>query len=307
LVVTSAPGKLILMGEHAVVFGKPAIAMAVDLRLRCSVERAGRYTVNGHPLDRRYHSYIVSAIDQFWKGGGLDIRTIGDLPSGSGLGSSAALTVAFVRAIEELDGKYDEESVARRAFLVELHVQGRASPIDTSASTHGHGILISGEGNDPLWTIELGDRRWDVHHLDVPQMSMVIGYTGIHAPTGPLVAKVKRYYDRTNFAKETIEEIADLTEEGQTRLKTGDVVGLGELMTRNHKLLSILGVSCPELNRLVRASLPYSYGAKLTGSGGGGSMVALTDEPERVCEAIRRHGGTPFLVRTGVEGVRLEK
>ena len=77
-------------------------------------------------------------------------------------------------------------------------------------------------------------------------------------------------------------------------------------MTRNHKLLSILGVSCNELNKLVNASLPYSYGAKLTGSGGGGSMIALTDHPEEVCEAIRLRGGTPIVVRTGEEGVRLE-
>ena len=77
-------------------------------------------------------------------------------------------------------------------------------------------------------------------------------------------------------------------------------------MTRDHKLLSILGVSCNELNKLVNASLHYSYGAKLTGSGGGGSMVALTDEPDKVCETIILHGGLPFVVETNVPGVELE-
>jgi mevalonate kinase len=77
-------------------------------------------------------------------------------------------------------------------------------------------------------------------------------------------------------------------------------------MTADHKLLSILGVSCKELNKLVNASLPYSYGAKLTGSGGGGCMVALTDEPDKVCEAIIDHGGVPYVVQTGVEGARVE-
>jgi mevalonate kinase len=74
-------------------------------------------------------------------------------------------------------------------------------------------------------------------------------------------------------------------------------------MTRDHKLLSILGVSCNELNKLVDVSLPHAYGAKLTGSGGGGSMVVLTDEPEKVSEAISSRGGMPFIVKTGVEGV----
>ncbi|HOQ27095.1 MAG TPA: mevalonate kinase, partial [Methanomassiliicoccaceae archaeon] len=78
------------------------------------------------------------------------------------------------------------------------------------------------------------------------------------------------------------------------------------LMTRDHNLLTILGVSSPELQRLVDAALPYSYGAKLTGAGGGGSMIALTDRPEKVVEAIQRRGGTPYVVRTGVDGVRVE-
>ncbi len=81
---------------------------------------------------------------------------------------------------------------------------------------------------------------------------------------------------------------------------------LGRLMTRDHKLLSILGVSCDALNKLVNAALPYSYGAKLTGSGGGGCMLALTDRPDKVCEAIEARGGTPYVVRTGGPGARME-
>ena len=80
---------------------------------------------------------------------------------------------------------------------------------------------------------------------------------------------------------------------------------LGRLMTDDHKLLSILGVSSRELNKLVNASMPYSYGAKLTGAGGGGCMVALTDRPEKVCEAIRSRGGTPYVVKTGVPGAMM--
>jgi mevalonate kinase len=77
-------------------------------------------------------------------------------------------------------------------------------------------------------------------------------------------------------------------------------------MLTDHKLLSILGVSCKELNKLVNAAMPYSYGAKLTGSGGGGCMVALTDEPEKVASAIESRGGIAYIMKTGEQGARLE-
>ncbi len=117
---------------------------------------------------------------------------------------------------------------------------------------------------------------------------------------------MKRYVDHSSFAREVVEEIGSLTLDGLKRLRDQDMVGLGELMTRDHKLLAILGVSCQALDKLVEAALPYSYGAKLTGSGGGGSMIALTDRPEQVAEGIKNKGGTPFIVHTGVPGVRKE-
>jgi mevalonate kinase len=135
----------------------------------------------------------------------------------------------------------------------------------------------------------------------------VIGFTGSKGLTGPLVAKVKRYADHSGFAREVIQEIGALTLEGMDYLKKDDRSSLGKVMTKNHKLLAILGVSTPELDRLVQAALPHSYGAKLTGAGGGGSMIALTDQPKEVCEAIKKRGGIPYSVRTGVEGARIEK
>ena len=89
-------------------------------------------------------------------------------------------------------------------------------------------------------------------------------------------------------------------------MKNNDLEELGALMTYDHRLLSILGVSCNELNHMVDAVLPYSYGAKLTGSGGGGCMVALTDRPDKVSKEIRAHGGTPYIVKTGVPGVTVK-
>ena len=137
-------------------------------------------------------------------------------------------------------------------------------------------------------------------------MTFVIGNTGIRAPTGPLVEKVRKYRDSNTFAAEIVDEIANITLEGMECMRKDDRVGLGALMTKDHKLLSILGVSCPQLNKLVESSLPYSYGAKLTGSGGGGCMIALTDRPDKVARAITLHGGTPYIVNTGVPGVQVD-
>ncbi len=304
----SAPGKVILLGEHAVVFGRPAIALAIGLRLRSVARPADQFTVNGQTIAEKAHSYIMTAVKENWAGKPLAIEISSEIPSGSGLGSSAAVTVATLGAIAGLKGKLSPEDLAKQAFNVESVVQGRASPIDTSVSVHGRGIFITSErGDDLLWKIERDVRRWYIHDCAVPEMTLVVGFTGHKAPTGPLVAKVKRYVDHTRFARDIIDEIGDLTLDGMNRLKDRDLEGLGRLMTRDHNLLAILGVSTPELQKLVDASLPYSYGAKLTGAGGGGSMIALTDHPEKVAQAIRSRGGMPYIVRTGVEGVKLER
>jgi len=307
--VVSAPGKIILLGEHAVVFGKPAIALAVGMRLRLRARRSKRPTVNGEPMTDRNASYIMEAIRQGgWESGYLSIEISSKVPSGSGLGSSAAVTVAALGAVRSMRGTFDQEAIARSAFATELAVQGRASPLDTSVVSHGHGIFVSPDRRDRLlWDITSGDRTWNVHHLHVPKLTMVIGYTGVRKPTGPAVAEVKKLVDRSEAARAAIDEIGQLTEDGAGMLRRGDLTALGDAMTRDQRLLASLGVSTKELEKLVDAAMPFSYGAKLTGAGCGGSMIALTDEPDKVCEAIRSRGGHPYLARIGVDGVRVEK
>jgi mevalonate kinase len=303
---TSAPAKVILLGEHAVVYGQPAVSVAIGLRLRVHTRPASVSSLNGVPLHQYNYSYVSACLDKR-KAGPIAVNTDSDFPSGSGLGSSAAVTVALLAALARKQGGWDQATVAREAFEVESEVQGRASPIDTSTCTHGHGIMVRKErGEDFLWEMARDTRRWCVHDLKVPEMTLVVGFTGRSAPTGPLVAKVKRYVDHSTFAREIIEEIGQVTEEGVKHMAKGDLVSLGRDMLRGHKLLAILGVSTPELDKLVAATLPLSYGAKLTGAGGGGSMVCLTDRPKEVMEVIKSKGGVPFAANTGVPGVKEE-
>jgi len=303
----SAPGKFVILGEHAVVYGKPAIALAINRRFSMRVRRDDEFRINNEAADIRANphiKYILGKNDMI----PVSVQMDSKIPTGSGLGSSAALSVAFSAAMRALCNRsLNEAEIAEEAFEAEYYSQGRGSPMDTSASAHGYGIALNmpADESDRLWNITKNEHAWDISRIKVPAMTFVIGHTGIRAATGPLVEKVRKYKDSNRFASDIIDEIGQLTLDGMKALQANNVTELGELMTKDHKLLSILGVSSKELNKLVNASLPYAYGAKLTGAGGGGSVVVLTDQPKKVCDAISSRGGMPFVVKTGVEGVEV--
>ncbi len=302
----SAPGKTILFGEHAVVFGEPALSLAVDRRITCEISSSkNKTTVNGYPISKKYHSFILECINRVGIDEKIEIRTESDLPSGAGMGSSAAVTVSSIGCLKKYKEKeLIEKNIAKDAFEVEFIVQGNASPIDTSTSTHGNAIMISKDKDDEfLWRIEKEDKGWNIHHRDVPDVDFIIGDTGVHSKTAPLVEKVKKFYEKSNFAREIIKEIGEIVCEGTYFLGEGELEKVGELMDKNHELLSILGVSHPKLEKLVRGARKYSYGAKLTGAGGGGSMIALTDKVEKVAEEIKKRGGTPYMIKPTTRGV----
>lgn len=300
----SAPGKFILLGEHAVVFGKPAVALAIDKRVQCTVKTSDTNRINGEVLIPGNNPHIDFLLDKYGLDS-VDVCIESEVPSGSGLGSSAALSSSLSAAIRRyLDLDVEKIAIAKDAFDTEYFIQGNASPLDTSCSTFGNGVVLNNDGSgSPLWTAEKNGKRWKISSIKAPKMTFVIGFTGIKASTGPLVAKVKKYTENSSFASEIIDEIEAITSEGIRCMENNDKEKLGKLMIQDHKLLSILGVSCSELNKLVDAALIDSYGAKLTGAGGGGSIVALTDRPEKVCEKITRHGGMPFVVGTSSDGV----
>lgn len=377
LVEASAPGKCILFGEHAVVFGQPAVAVAIEQRIKVSIQPSPdeHWRLEGHRLDAKKHPHLNTLRHRLWptKDGAppLSIQITGDIPRASGLGSSAALSVAACAALRVARGRwmveardgvhhwaegysssigdtdayatFDDQKAGLRpsnydnrthmihaesaldldecavlGHAVEAAAQGgRASPMDASTCAHGGLVLLSDQVEEDathLYRRELemsdGKRTWELHDLEVPEggddLFLVIGNTGVHAPTSAQVAKVAEAIGQEPERMKEIETIGTIARRGILALKNGDYDAVGRAMTENQIMLRGLGVSCPELDALIRAAAPTSLGAKLTGAGGGGCMVALTRNPKTTSEAIELAGGRAFISKFGNEGVRVE-
>lgn len=294
----SAPGKIYLFGEHAVVYGEPAIACAVELRTRVTAQRSGNITICSDigttGLDFEIHPYVCSVIEKMGSPG-VSIDISSELPVGSGLGSSAAVTVATLAAINiEFGLGHSSEELARMGHEIEQMVQGAASPTDTFVSTFG-GV------------IEIPARK----RLDALECGVVIGNTNRGAAprkTARLVkqvAELKKEYPE--LIDPIIKTIGSFAKKGEILVNKKDYLSLGRLMNVNHGLLDALGVGTPELSALVYAARDAgAFGAKITGAGGGGCMVALTDSPHEVASAIERAGGRAIITGFTRDGVMQE-
>ncbi len=318
LIVASAPAKVILFGEHAVVFGEPAIAAAVDLRVHVgwAPSQGGASTVNGYPLTDQHHAFMVNALRLAGVEGDVTMTSASDVPSASGLGSSAALTVASVAAglasrsvIQHPLDAAARETIGPLAYEAEWLAQGGSgSPTDTTTCTLGGGVLVdSVAGAGHVRAVTRGERTWHLHGLDIPSdWSLVIGNTGERGRTADQVARVGRLVRRRAFARETVGDIGALVRQARKAVQAADAGKVGALMDRNHNLLAILGVSTKRLDRYVEVARRSALGAKLTGSGGGGCMIALTRDPARTAADLARVGAVTHVVRLGAEGVRME-
>ena len=318
-----APGKCILFGEHAVVFGHPAVAVAIDQGVRVSVEESEMWKLEGESFDPSRHPHISHIIQNIFQYSGppLDIDVSSSLFSAAGMGSSAALSNAFGAAMYSYlnpDEEIDAVKLAKIAHSAEATAQkGRASPTDTATSALGGCVVVSGSevpGTRHVFDTSLetpeGSREWSINTVDIPQgvgdAWLVIGYSGTGSPTGRMVAKVAKLISEVPERMEEMEAIANITRAGLAALSAGNLDALGMAMDACHESLRKLEVSTIKLDQMVNAARPHSLGAKITGAGGGGCMVALTHDPNRVSEAIEVAGGRPLMTRLGAQGVRLQ-
>jgi mevalonate kinase len=313
LTLASAPGKVILFGEHAVVSGIPALGCSVDLRARVIVEDLPggleietNLPLAGFILDLqagqiRSHEALhatryVSAVLEELGGSDLRIKVESDMPPGAGLGSSAAIVVATLAALSEHLGLgLSRAEIAALAHRIEKSVQkGLGSPIDTALATFGGYLQVSSS----------------VQELDLPPLALVIGHTGIAHDTRAEVEKVQSLRARhPDLVDPIFGAIGLIAERAVYLIKELRLAELGALMNINHGLLEALGVSSRELSELVYAARGAggALGAKLTGAGGGGCIIALPGEQGAAALeiALRQAGGRVFHARTGGAGVRL--
>jgi mevalonate kinase len=254
------------------------------------------------PLVEAATGYIDGAIEQALDVAGesdvgFDVTVESNIPLGAGLGSSAAVVVAGIdAATRELGVELDSDTIANRAYQVEHDVQdGQASRADTFCSAMGGAVRVQG---DDCRCLE-----------DVLSLPFVVGYDGNTGDTGKLVAGVRALREEYGFAADTVEAIGDVVRTGEGALDRGDVEEIGRLMNFNHGLLSAVGVSARSLDTMVWAAREAgALGAKLTGAGGGGCIVAL-DRSEQTHTALEYTPGceTAFRAELDTAGVRAEE
>jgi mevalonate kinase len=276
-----------LFGEHAVVYGKPGIAMAIKPRVFVTVRDTKR-------PQRAKSPYIDGCFEAMGVMGSVYINS--QIPSSSGLGSSAAVTVATLSAInDEFRMDKTREDIANMAFEIEKKVQkGRASPTDTTVSAYGGIVLISG-----------GSRR----RLPPQNMHLVVGDSLVSHSTARMVEQVADLKkNHPNIVDPVLDAIEGVSMSAIHHLSNPRE--LGRYMNMNNALLEVLGVGHPQLAKMVLAARNAgAFGAKITGAGGGGCMVALCPKQlkHRVAGAIESCEARAIVTGIDTEGVRKEK
>ncbi len=336
LVQESAPGKAILFGEHAVVYGRPAIAVpvtqvkatatiqsaqrdvgltivAADLGERIALKPA-QEAPSSHPLVaavRLTLTHLQSAMPD----ARLTIRST--IPIASGLGSGAAVSTALIRALAAfLDRPLSAAEVNALVFEVEKIHHGTPSGIDNTVTVYEQPIYFvkgdaakgarpdDGLGKGDLTGGELAKADHCLERLSVGAPFMVlVADTGVRSSTREVVAQVRRAWRREQPRYEALfDQIGEVAEAAREAIRVGDLNRLGVLMDENHDLLVDLGVSSPSLETLVNeAHFAGALGVKLSGAGQGGNVIALVDE-ETVTgvERALQDGGAKRVIRSTV-------
>ena len=303
----SAPGKIILFGEHAVVYGRPALAVPVtqvhadvdvsdsprpgiwieapDVNLRAELNTLS----SDHPIASVIHNFLfLFRVSRFPN---LAIKIISTIPVASGLGSGAAVTVALTRALAaHLNYAMTDEEVNAFTYEIEKLHHGTPSGIDNTVVTYARPVyFVKGQ---PIETFQVGK-----------PFTIVIADTGIPAPTKESVGDVRRLWMNDRSRWETVfDKIGEISFTARRAIEAGKPELLGELMNENHAVLKTLTVSSPELDKLVEAAHQAgALGAKLSGGGRGGNMIALVEsEHAGTVSRTLKEAGARNTIRTQI-------
>lgn len=276
----SASAKTILFGEHAVVYGEPAIAIPLtntrtfaslipnNTGFRIISEKIG-LDAGLDDLDPDSGiSCLLRLLMQEFSLSHLSDDTLeiqSDIPIASGLGSGAALSIAVIRAFaQRMETDMDTETVNRLAYEIEKVYHGTPSGIDNTVIAYEQPVFFTkSAGFSPF-------------EADLSGLPLLVIDSGIRSRTVDVVSDVRAHFDRNEGP---IREIGVLVKEACEALKSGSLPDIGRLMNENQRLLRAIDVSCPELDDLIEAALMHgAAGAKLTGAGRGGNLIVLAQD-----------------------------
>ena len=323
-ITATAPGKIILFGEHAVVYGRAAIAVPVN-------QVKARAVVSANPRGKRGEIHIQAPdieLDTMLSDlasdhplvqvvrGVLDelevdlppaciLRITSTIPVASGMGSGASVSVAAIRALSAFLGRsLPDERVSALTYEIEKIYHGTPSGIDNTVVTHGLPVYFVRQytrdepKNSPLPAPEA---IIDLLKVPVP-FTIVIGDTGVPSPTAIVVGEVRRQWQADHDRYEEIfDAVSRVSQEARQVIEEGHPKALGSLMDENHRLLQEMDVSSSELDCLVETARDSgAQGAKLSGAGWGGNMIALVDEDiaDSVALALLKNGAAKVIITT---------
>jgi len=299
MIKTSAPGKLLLLGDYAVVYGHPCIVTAVDKRLyvEASIIDAQEDSINTPQV--KESRFVLETIaymkEHFNLLKSIEINTKGDFSHQVGLGSSSAVTVATVEAINQLfELHLTKKDIFTISYKINLLIQGVGSGFDIAAATYGRTIRYVKGG------IELQE-------LSLSSLPLVVGYSGIKADTPYYIRKVaEAFRQRQSELDKLFTSMHLLVDKVTIALQNSDFQTAGNCLNEGHTILQKLGVSIPKLDAMVNSALNAgAWGAKLSGAGGGDCMIALVppDKTQKVKDAIKSVGGEIIMVGLQADGV----
>lgn len=323
MTIASAPAKIILFGEHFVLYNQPAILASINKRIkidsrivlenkniiRIETNDFGKKT---YPLSilkntnqNRYNDffypiiYILKKIlQESEKTEGIEIKIESEIPYGVGLGSSAALSVAAVAAIYGLINRHSKKKeILELAIETEKIIHRNSSGADCVISTYGG--LMYYQKNSNVRQLKYSKK-----------LNFIITNTGLKHSTGELVSIVERFR-QNNFATfiELSNNVTNICNNAIEALKEGNTLKLGKLMNENQTLLEQIGVSNKEINKIIETSLNYgAIGSKLTGAGGGGCILSIIHQEDKnyFLSNMRKSGYECFDIIIGNQGVKVK-
>ncbi len=315
-VTASAPSQAFLMGEHAVLYGSPALALSVDRRsfssareldrghIRIKSHLLGLYEeksgniIRDNPELERLAVGVREILKRYDVRSGVELEIRSEVPIGSGMASSASVAAAISKSIDGLfELEMDEKELLESVYVFERIIHGRASKTGPACAVMGGVIWVEWKGD--LMTAE---------SLGFKEVPLVMACTGKPSPTKEMIERVSSLGSLLPQVRDSVvRAISELVLRGKDAIIAGDYELLGMLMNVDQGLLYSLGVSSWEIEKIVwKARESGSYGAKLSGAGGGGCVVILHPQPPSLVKELKSVANTAFPARVAREGARLE-